>query len=354
MPHPKSVHTRPFGVLNDTKEATLYTLRNDHGVSASLTNYGATLVALNCPDRNGRMADIVLGFDNVNDYVKSGTYIGATVGRYANRIGGAAFEIEGKRYSLDANNGPNSLHGGLDGFNRRLWHAEIIDADCPTVRFSLFSPDGDQGFPGNMTIHVTYSLNNENALSIHVDATSDASTPISITNHSYFNLAGKGPIDDHWLHIPSDRYTPLNDDQIPTGEFASVENTPFDFTAPHQVGERINADHPQIKIGGGYDHNFITSAKAGAEPVEAAMLEHKESGRILRAYTNAPGIQLYTANFLGSDEYGKGVTHHPRHSLCLEPQHIPNTPNNSDFPSCILNPGERYRHTMVFHCSVSD
>lgn len=348
-----SVTTRPFGNLPNGQSTTLYTLKNSHGVRAGISNYGATLVSLSCPDKRGISADIVLGFDDIQGYLNSDAYMGSTVGRFANRIANGGFTIAGTHYTLATNNGPNHLHGGLNGFDKRVWHAEILDDSNAAVRFTLFSPDGDQGYPGNVRIHCTYRLNEEGQLQIDIDATSDKATPINITNHAYFNLTGKtGSALEHNLHIASTHYTPLNEHQIPSGEQKTVVGTPFDFTETTRLGERINTEHPQLNIGNGYDHNFITPAMKSGQTELAATLSDKTSGRKLEVYTNAPGLQLYTANFLDGRAYGKGVTHERRGAVCLEPQHFPDSPNRPDFPSCIIEPGQRYRHTMIFAVSL--
>jgi len=343
----QNIHTQSFGTLSNGYETKLFTLTNSNGVSVGLSNYGATLVSFICPDRHGNDSDIVLGFDSVEGYENSGAYIGASVGRFANRIAGAKFSLNGREYTLDANGGVNHLHGGAAGFDKRIWHADILDTPAPAIRFSLFSPDGDQGYPGNLTIHITYTLDDSNALTIKVNAGSDADTPISITNHSYFNLAGSGSILDHWLTVLSDRYTPQDEHQVPTGEYASVVNTPLDFTTARQIGERIDDEHEQIKRGSGYDHNFMTAAVDSQKVELAAILEDRQSGRTLKVSTDAPGLQLYSANFLDGAT-GKNVEHLSRHAVCLEPQHVPDAPNKPSFPSSILKQGERYRHTMVF------
>lgn len=347
----QNIHIQPFGKLSNGHETKLFTLTNANGVSVGLSNYGARVVSFTCPDQNNNYKDIVLGFDNVKDYENSGAYIGASVGRFANRIANAQFELNDQKYMLDANSDSNHLHGGISGFDSRIWHAEVRKADVPTVRFSLFSPDGDQGYPGNLTVHITYTLDNSNALTIKVDAGSDADTPISITNHSYFNLAGSGPVLGHWLTVHSDLYTPQDTNQVPMGEYASVADTPFDFRTAKQIGANIDDDHEQIKIGSGYDHNFMTAAAKSQRIELAALLEDRNSGRTLKVFTDAPGLQLYTANFMDGS-LGKNVAHHSRHALCLEPQNIPDSPNKPSFPSCILKQGERYQHTMVFECGT--
>lgn len=352
MPSVNAVEVRPFGRLNDSRETKLYTLRNANGIEASITDYGATLVSFLAPDRNGNVADIVLGYDKQQDYIDSAAYLGATVGRFANRIADGRFELNGKAYTLDTNCGPNHLHGGQSGFDSRIWHSEILHTSEPSLRFSLFSPDGDQGYPGNLTAHTTYCLNDLNQLVIKMTATCDADTPISMTNHSYFNLAGSGSIEDHYLKLNCEHYTPLNQNHIPSGELASVANTPFDFRHARKVGEQIDSDHEQLKIGSGYDHNFVTPAYQSGQLALVAELEEKVSGRVLSVSTNAPGLQLYTANFLDG-RVGKQVKHESRHAVCLEPQHIPDAPNNAAFPSCILKPGEQYEHTIIFACSVA-
>lgn len=345
------IEVEPFGQLNK-QEAKLYTLRNKNGLSASITDYGATLVSFSCPDGTGQFADIVLGFDTLQGYLDSDAYMGATVGRFANRIANGEFKLNGKHYTLDKNGGPNHLHGGVSGFNSRIWHSQIIESQQSALRFTLFSPDGDQGYPGNLTIHVTYTLTDSDQLIFEAEAVCDNDTPISITNHSYFNLAGRGSIEDHYLQIFSDLYTPLDDQQVPTGELAKVENTPLDFKRPKRIGKDIDNDDVQIKIGSGYDHNFMTAAAESKTIEAAAEIEDRQNGRTLTIFTDSPGLQLYTANFLSGSK-GKGVEHKARHALCLEPQQVPDAPNKAQFPSCILKAGQRFKTTTIFEASTN-
>lgn len=342
-----------FGALPNGRRCKLFTLRNANGVSASITDFGATLTSFISPDREGQLADIVLGFDNVAGYYHADAYMGAMVGRFANRIAAGRFELHGKRYQLDVNNGPNHLHGGNEGFDMRIWHAEALKNNSG-VRFSLFSPDGDQGYPGNLTIHVLYRLSEDNELSIKIDANTDQPTPISLTNHSYFNLAGRGSITDHWLQIPATHFTPLDKNQIPTGDILPVAGTPLDFRKPHRLGERIDDAHEQIDIGSGYDHNFVTGATLGGERKIAAILEEKHSGRVLELSTNAPGLQVYTANFLDASTEGKGMLHKRRHAVCLEPQNFPDAVNKPTFPSSILSPGNKYHGEIALKVRTQD
>ncbi len=346
---PTSIKQRAFGKLASGKEATLYTLSNSNGVQVDVCDYGATLVALRCPDREGNIGNIVLGFHSIEAYLESDAYLGATVGRFANRIADGKFELKEKQYSLDINGTPNHIHGGVDGFDKRMWHANVLSQEASAIRFSLFSPDGDQGYPGNLSMHCVYRLENDNRLTIAFDATCDQSTPISITNHSYFNLAGSASVLDHWLTLDADFYTPMNQQQIPTGEIAPVADTPFDFRSAHQIGERINDNHEQLKITSGYDQNFITKAQQHGGVVHAAKLRDEPSGRQLDIFTDAPAMQVYTANFLEGAPQLNLVRHS---SICIEPQNFPDAPNNNAFPSCILHPGETYKNTIVFAISA--
>ncbi|WP_370980799.1 aldose epimerase family protein [Agaribacterium sp. ZY112] len=342
------VSSRPFGTLPDGSSANLYTLFNKNGVSATVTDYGATLVGLMAPGRGGESCDIIVGYFNVESYAKSNFYMGATIGRFGNRIANGKFELNGKSYNLDCNNGPNHLHGGLEGFDQRLWKAKMADDERAAVTMTLVSEDGDQGYPGRVEVELRYELDDNNCLHCDIKATSDQATPISMTNHAYFNLAGDGPIDDHLLQMSCDQYTPYDENCIPTGEIASVENTPFDFRKAKTLGQDIDSEHPQIQIGAGFDHNFVSKSD-GKEIVDIAVLSLPSSGRQLRIASNAPGAQLYTANYLDGSLTGKGQSHLRRTAVCVEPQHFPDSPNKPDFPNCILQPGESYEHSMRFY-----
>lgn len=340
-----------FGEVPNGPALTIYTLTNANGVEVRTIPYGAIVVSVRVPDKTGKVDDVVLGFDRIDGYAGTHPYFGAVVGRYGNRIAKAAFTLDGQEYALAANNGPNSLHGGLKGFDKKLWAAELFDRDGNVgVVYSLVSPDGDEGFPGNVKVQVTYTLTKNNELSVEYEATTDKATPINLTQHSYFNLAGEGRGDilGHRLTIVANRYTPVDATLIPTGDYADVENTPFDFRKPTPIGARIDADHEQLRHGGGYDHNWILNRDQDGL-VHAARLEEPTSGRTLDVWTTEPGIQFYAGNFLDGTIKGKsGHVYARRSGLCLETQHFPDSPNRSSFPSTILRPGEQFRSKTVF------
>lgn len=324
-----------------------FTLRNRSGVLARVIDYGAILTELHVPDRNGSFADVVLGFDDLQGYLERSPFFGATVGRVANRIAKGAFTLNDKQYQLAANNGPNALHGGVKGFDKHVWEAEPLDGDEPAVRFTYRSHDGEEGYPGALTAAVTMTLTDDNELRLDYAATAEADTPVNLTNHSYFNLAGEGSGDvlEHVVVLHADRYTPTDDTLIPTGELAPVAGTPFDFTAPHTIGERIGE---LARFPGGYDHNFVLTAGGGA-PVLAARAYEPRSGRVMELRTTQPGVQFYTGNFLDGTIRGKGGHAYPRYgAFCWEAQHFPDAVNHPHFPSVVLRPGERYRQTAAY------
>ena len=329
----------------------LYTLTNGR-VTAKVTNFGAVLVALEVPNRQGKAADIVLGFDSLADYEVNKPFFGATVGRFANRIGGAQFTLNGKDYHLAANDGANSLHGGLKGFNKHLWTAEEV---TPTsVRLALVSPDGQEGYPGNLRVQVTYTVTPDDALRIDYEAKADAATPINLTHHSYFNLAGpaSGLVLDHELTLAAEFYTPGDAGMIPTGKIAPVAGTPLDFTKPARIGARIKEIPGEP---GGYDHNFVVrdGGKATEPPVLAARVAEPTSGRVMEVFTTEPGIQFYSGNFLDGTVTGKGgVKYAKNQGFCLETQHYPDSVHQPNFPSTILQPGETYIQTTIYKFST--
>jgi aldose 1-epimerase len=350
-----------FGTANGAP-VQIYTLTNDKGIEARITNYGATLVSLKVPDRGGAFADIVFGFDTVDGYTQTPPppYFGATIGRYGNRIGGAKFTLDGKTYTLDKNDGANSLHGGLLGFDKVNWIAKPVSSpDGESLELSYLSKDGEGGYPGNLSVTVTYTLTDANEIRIHYTATTDQDTVVNLTNHSYFNLsgAGFGEILDHVLTLNADRFTPVDAGLIPTGELRKVDGTPFDFRQPHAIGERIHSndnqsDDEQIKLGRGYDHNWILNRSGDGLQPAARVLDPK-SGRVLEVLTTEPAIQFYTGNFLDGSFKGKGgKPYQHRGALCLETQHYPDSPNHPDFPSTELKPGQKYDTTTVFRFSV--
>ncbi len=346
---------KPFGSV-EGKPVRLYTLTNNNGMRADITNYGGIVVRLIVPDRSGTFEDVVLGFDDLEGYLKGHPYFGAIVGRYGNRIAGGRFTLDGKTYTLARNNPPNepvnALHGGLKGFDKVVWDVE--ESGRTQLKLHYRSADGEEGYPGNLDVHVTYTLTHDNELKIDYLAMTDKPTPVNLTNHSYFNLAGqgKGDILGHELMIDADRYTPVDKTLIPTGVLAPVEGTPFDFRKPVTIGARINADHEQIRFGGGYDHNYVLNRR-GKGLERLIRVYEPGSGRIMEVSTTEPGVQFYTGNFLDGTLTGKqGRVYKHRYGFCLETQHFPDSPNHPDFPSTILPPGEAYRTTTVYKFSV--
>lgn len=342
-----------FGTTPSGEAVDLVTLTNAHGVELRAMTYGAIIVSLKVPDRAGQLGDVVLGYDSLAGYVKSSPYFGAIVGRYGNRIAKGKFTLDGADYTLAVNNGPNALHGGLTGFDKVVWSADTMrTAEGVGIQFRYVSKDGEEGYPGTLTATVTYTLADASEVHIGYEATTDKATPLNLTQHSYFNLAGQGDIMSHVLTLNADRFTPVDATLIPTGELALVAGTPFDFTSPHAIGDRINADHPQIAFGGGYDHNFVLT-RADTGLTLAAVLKEPTSGRVLEVRTTEPGVQFYSGNFLDGTLTGKGgVVYAHRTGLCLETQHYPDSPNQKTFPSTILRPGETYRSRTVWRFGV--
>jgi aldose 1-epimerase len=349
-PQAGSTTKKTFGKTPEGQEADLYVLTNKTGAEVAITNYGGAVVSLKVPDRAGKLADVVLGFDNVDGYVNDKSYFGALVGRYANRIGHAKFVLDGKTYTLAKNNGDNTLHGGIKGFNKALWKAQILSRkDGQVLELSYLSKDGEEGFPGNLQVKVNYSWTDSNALMIEYSATTDKPTVVNLTSHMYFNLAGQGSGDvlSHVVRINADKFTPVDAGLIPAGELRDVAETPFDFRKPTTIGARIEQEDEQLKLGGGYDHNFVVSRSGETGESQAARVEEPISGRVVEVWTSEPGMQFYTGNFLDGKTEGKGRARYPRRSaFCLETQHYPDSPNQPKFPSVVLKPGGRY-HTMT-------
>jgi aldose 1-epimerase len=349
----------PFGVLPGEVQIEAVVLDNGRGVTARILTYGATLQALIAPDRDGRLADIVLGHDTLDGYLATPEYLGVTVGRYANRIAGGAFTLNGQRHVLARNNGDNSLHGGLKGFDKVVWTIEtmIVVDDAASVTLRHLSPDGDEGFPGALDARVTYTLDGQDRLSIRYQAVTDRPTVVNLTNHSYFNLAGAtshATILDHRLWLAAEAYTPVDAGLIPTGELRPVAGGPFDFRRPTAIGARIHAPEPQLALGGGYDHNLVLTGGVTAEPRLVARLEDPASGRVLELLTTEPGLQLYSGNFLNGSVVGKGGRAYGRNAaVCLEPQRFPDSPNQPDFPSARLDPDQTYGQVSVFKLSTT-
>jgi aldose 1-epimerase len=346
----------PFGKTGDGQPVDLYTLSNASGMEVAITNYGGTLVSVKVPDRNGKLADVVLGFDNFEGYLNNTPFFGVIVGRYGNRIAKARFTLDGHEYHLAANDNGNTLHGGLKGFDKQVWKArDVSTKEVPALELTYLSRDGEEGYPGNLTATVTYSLTPKNELKIDYAATTDKPTVLNLTNHSYFNLAGQGAGDalSHLIMINADRFTPVDSTLIPTGEWKSVAGTPLDFRQPTAIGARIDAADQQIQFGRGYDHNFVLNRKDNGL-VLAARVTDPSSGRVLEVLTTQPGVQFYTANFLDGTVRGKGGNAYPRRSaFCLETQHFPDSPNQAGFPTAVLRPGEHFHSTTVFRFSTT-
>jgi len=346
-----TVSEAAFGQTPGGENVRVFTLTNAQGLEARIMTYGGIVTSLRVPDRTGKLDDIALGYNSLDGYLKSTPYFGAIIGRYGNRIAKGRFTLAGKTYTLATNDGANHLHGGVKGFDKVVWKGESFkNADGAGVVLTYDSPDGDEGYPGALKAKVTYTLNDKNELVVDYLATTDKATPVNLTHHTYFNLAGEGKRDilDHQLMINADRYTPIDATSIPTGELASVEGTPFDFRTATAIGARIDQDNAQLKNGKGYDHNFVLT-RQGDGLVRAARVVEPTTGRVLEVSTTEPGIQFYSGNFLDGSITGKSVQAYQRRSgFCLEPQHFPDSPNHSTFPSTALKPGEEYRSKTVF------
>ncbi|MEX0945060.1 MAG: aldose epimerase family protein [Balneolaceae bacterium] len=341
----------------DGKQVGLYTLKNSNGLRTDITNHGGKIVSLFVPDKNAIFEDIVTGYHTIDDFIESEeVYFGAIIGRYGNRIGNARFEIDSEEYVLDANNGPNHLHGGPGGFHRVVWDAE--QPDDQTLILSYLSPHLEEGYPGNLQAEVIYKLNDNNELVITYRAETDQPTHVNLTNHAFFNLAGEGSssINNHYLKVNADHFTPVDESLIPTGEIQSVNGTPLDFREYHQIGDRVNSDHQQMIFGNGYDHNFVLNQPAiSDEMIFAASVYEPESRRQMDVFTTEPGIQFYGGNFLTGNEIGKrGEPYLRRTSFCLETQHFPDTPNRPEFPSTLLTPGEEYSSKTIYRFSIKE
>ena len=343
---------REFGKTPSGETVELYTLKNSKGMEADISTYGGVVVSLKVPDRTGKLGDIVLGFDDFQGYLLPPPYFGAIIGRYGNRIGHARFMLDGTEYKLAKNDGENSLHGGKRGFDKVMWHAKPVGGQ--SLELTYLSKDGEEGYPGNLNAKVVYTVTDHNELRIEYTATTDKDTVVNLTNHSYFNLAGQGEGDilNHQLTLNADRYTPVDQGLIPTGELRSVVGTPFDFRQPHAIGERIASNDEQIRLGGGYDHNFILN-RSGHGLSLAAKVTDAKSGRVMEVLTTEPAIQFYTGNFLDGAIHGKGGKVYGRRSaLCLETQHYPDSPNHPAFPTTELKPGQTYHTTTVYRFST--
>jgi len=337
-------------------QTDLITIKNANGLIMQVTNYGGKIATLFVPDRDGNMEDIVFGYENIQDYLDGNSSFGAIVGRYANRIAAGKFSLDGNPYQLPLNEGgKNTLHGGDSGFDDAVWKAEKIETEeGEAVKLTYLSPDGDQGFPGNLTIEVIYTLTDEDELIVNYKAITDKPTVLNLSQHSYFNLAGhaSGSILNHELVIDADHFTPVNENLIPTGELRPVDGTPLDFREPHKIGERIGDDYNQLQIGRGYDHNFVLNKETPGDLSFAASVYEDSTGRFMEVFTTHPAVQLYTGNFLDGAIGKADATYNYRTGFCLETQYYPDSPNHPEFPSTVLRPDEEYKHRTVFKFSV--
>jgi len=353
----KIINEDAFKGTHKGKPTALYTLKNKNGMVVQITNFGAKIVSIYVPDHDGNFADIVLGYESIKEYIDGNPYFGAICGRYANRIANGKFVIDGVTYQLPVNNGPNSLHGGPEGFNNQVFDAKgvISTPNGEQVEMLYISKDGEMGYPGTLTLKVTYSVTNNNELRLDYEATTDETTHVNICSHSFFNLAGEGNGDilKHELTINADKFTPVSDVLIPTGELKAVEGTPMDFRKPEIIGKRIDANFDQLAYGKGYDHNWVINRKKPGELTLAAVCYDPKSNRMMEVHTTQPGIQLYTGNWLDGSDKGKGgKSYGMRSALCLETQNYPDSPNKPGFPSTLLRPGEIYKHTCLHKFSI--
>jgi aldose 1-epimerase len=343
-----------FGRTSDG-EVTLYTLTNSNGLEMKVLNYGCVVVSLKIPDRNGRLDDIVLGFDSIEQYVSESPFFGAIVGRYGNRIAAGTFVLDGVTYKLAINNGPNHLHGGIKAFDKVLWNIEENNSsEGPSLKFTYTSKDGEEGYPGTLNVTIIYTLTHDNKFKINYRATTDKKTIINLSQHSYFNFSGdaKRSILDHEIMLNADRFVAIDATSIPTGELKQVDGTPFDFRQPIRVGERIDSDDPQIINGQGYDHTFVFNEGVSNGRAVAASLYDPETGRYMEIFTREPGVQFYSGNFLKGYKGKNGAVYHKRFGLCLETQHFPDSPNHPEFPTVVLSPDEVYETETSYRFSV--
>lgn len=350
-----NIKKQPFGKTSDGRSAELYILTNRNGVEAAITNYGGSVVSLKVPDRKGNRGDIVLGYESLDGYVNDKAYLGALIGRYGNRIAHGRFSLGGTTYTLARNNDDNQLHGGIKGFNKALWQAkELTTGNGPGLELVYLSKDGEEGYPGNLSVKVVYTLTDQDELKIEYSASTDKETVVNLTNHAYFNLAGAGSGDilQHQLMLRGGRFTPVDAKLIPTGELRSVQGTPFDFRNPAVMGTRINDDDPQLTYGRGYDHTWVLDSGGSDSPTLAARVVEPQSGRVLEVWTTEPGIQFYTGNFLDGLAGKGGKVYARRTAFCLETQHFPDSPNHPNFPSTVLRPGQQYHSVTIYKFST--
>lgn len=350
----KPTEKTAFGKTPDGRNIDLYTLTNKNGMQVAITNFGGIVVRIKVADRHGKSEDVVLGYDSLDGYLSDKAYFGAVVGRYGNRIAQGKFALDGATYTLARNNGENSLHGGIKGFNKAVWEAREGSAiDGPSVELTYTSKDGEEGYPGNLSVKVVYTLTDRNELKIDYSATTDKKTVLNLTNHSYFNLNPSGSdILQHMLMIQADKFTPVDAGLIPTGELRSIAGTPFDFRKLTTIGARIEQDDEQLKLGKGYDHNFVLNKKGNGVELAARVVE-PTTGRVLEVFTDQPGVQFYSGNFLDGTARGKsGKVYQRRSAFCLETQHFPDSPNHPKFPTTELKPDEKYHSTTIYKFSA--
>ena len=350
-----SLSEEDYGVLDNGILIKQYIFENDNQMKVKIINYGAIVVSIEVPDKKGKINDVVLGYDSIDGYVQDPSYFGAIVGRVGNRISKGKFSLDGKDYALAINNNENHLHGGIQGFNKKVWTPEITESNgLPALKLTYLSPDGEEGYPGNLNLEVTYTISNKNELIIDYFGTTDKATILNPTNHSYFNLSGEGNGDilDHVLKINADYFTPVDKGLIPLGNHKSVLGTPMDFLKPKKIGERINNDDNQLKVGLGYDHNWVFNNWDGTLKLGVTLFE-PESGRFMEVFTTEPGVQFYSGNFLDGTNIGKNQkAYQYRSALCLETDHFPDSQNNSNFPSVVLRPGEEYKQKTIYQFST--
>jgi len=351
---PSQISRQSFGNTPDGTSVDLFTLRNSRGAEVKILTYGGIVQSFIVPDKNGKMGDVVLGHDNMEGYLKASPFFGCLVGRYGNRIARGKFTLSGKEYTLAQNNGPNAIHGGKKGFDKVVWQPKILATpEGPALALHYVSKDGEEGYPGNLDITATYTFTDDNALRLDYTATTDKDTIVNLTQHSYFNLAGKGDVLNYEVMIDADKTTPVDSTLIPTGELRPVQGTPFDFRKPTRIGARIDDDDEQLKIGKGYDHNWVINKRPG-ELKLAARVHEPTTGRALEVLSTEPGLQFYTGNHLDGKIVGKGGwAYKSRNAFCMEPEHFPDSPNHPEFPSVVLKPGEVYKNTIIYKVSVA-
>jgi aldose 1-epimerase len=352
----KNLSKHVYGTTSDGKTVDEYTLTNANGVEVKILTYGGVITSIRVPDRNGAFANVVLGCSSIADYETKSAYFGALIGRYGNRLGNGTFTLEGATYNVPVNNGPNGLHGGLKGFDKQVWTGKEAQVDAGVgLELTYVSADGEEGYPGTLSVTVTYTLTDDNGLRIDYRATTDGTTVVNLTNHSYFNLAGNGAgaIYDHILQLNADHYTPVDSTLIPTGEIAPVQGTPFDFRAAKRIGTGIRSGHEQIVFGRGYDHNLVLNHQSEGTLDLAARVYEPTSGRVMNVYTTEPGVQFYTGNFLDGSVVGSsGGMYRMGDALCLETQHYPDSPNKPNFPSTTLTPGQTHQSTTIYQFTI--